>query len=390
MSDFELKSQENAFEDQESLFAKEDDDLPLRLEIPDRRLITQPYDFSVRNIVDQINDKSLDVQPPFQRGYVWDDTRASSLIESLLINIPLPVCYFAEEETGKFTVIDGHQRLYSIWRYISNLFPLQSLRTLTEFNTKSFKDLNEREQRLITGRSIRCIVITQESHPEIRFEVFHRLNTGAMIVTDQEIRNAIYRGDFNDLIKSLAESKRWLDVLGKKKLDKRMRDEELILRFFAVQDNYLSYQAPLRTFLNDYAETKTFKKENGKRKRIGLSDSEKARLTELFTSTMDKALYVFKDHAFRAYLDDQWERPVNRALFDAVTLVVARLSDDQLADKADEIETVLKHLFETTDFMKAISGSKAHRSSFTIRIKMFSKAMADIGLDTNIHNTFPD
>lgn len=299
----------------------------------------------------------MDVQPPFQRGYVWDDTRASSLIESLLINIPIPVCYFAEEETGKFTVIDGHQRLYSIWRYVSNLFPLQGLRTLTEFNTKPFKELNEREQRLITGRSIRCIVITQESHPEIRFEVFHRLNTGAVLATDQEIRNAIYRGDFNNLIKSLAQSEQWLNVLGKKKLDKRMRDEELILRFFAVQDNYLAYQAPLRGFLNDYAEIKTFKKENGRRKRIGLSDDEKTRLTELFTQTMDKALAVFKDHAFRAYIDNQWERPVNRALFDVVTLVFAQLPLSQLVDKADEIETALKHLFKNLDFMKAISGS---------------------------------
>ena len=244
MSESELKNKENSFEDQEALFAPEDDDLPLRLDPPDRRLITQPYDFSVRNIIDQINDKSLDVQPPFQRGYVWDNTRASSLIESLLINIPIPVCYFAEEETGKFTVIDGHQRLYSIWRYVSDLFPLQGLRTLTEFNGKEIKDLNEREQRLITGRSIRCIVITQESHPEIRFEVFQRLNTGAIPATDQEIRNAIYRGDFNNLIKSLALSKDWLNVLGKKKLDKRMRDEELILRFFAVHYNYLSYHPP--------------------------------------------------------------------------------------------------------------------------------------------------
>lgn len=390
MSEAELKNQENGFEDQESLFAKEEDDLPFRLEAPDRRLITQPYDFSVRNIVDQINDSSLDVQPSYQRGYVWDDTRASGLIESLLINIPIPVCYFAEEETGKYTVVDGHQRLYSIWRYVSNLFPLQGLRTLTEFNTRKFKDLNEREQRLIIGRSIRCIVITQESHPEIRFEVFHRLNTGAMVATDQEIRNAIYRGDLNNLIKSLADSKQWLDVLAKKKLDKRMRDEELILRLFAVHDNYLAYQAPLRTFLNNYAESKTFKLENGRRKRIGLDNDEKGRLTTLFTSTMDKALDVFKDHAFRAYIDDQWERQVNRALFDAVTLVFARLPHEQLVAKADDIEAMLKGLFETNEFMKAISGSKAHRTAFATRIKIFSKAMANIGLDTNIHNTFSD
>src|SRR5689334_16129167 len=87
-------------------YIPEQDDTPLRIAPPDRRLVTQRYDLVVRTIVGQIEDKSLIVRPPYQRGYVWDDGRASRLIESLLINIPIPACYLAEEETGKLTVID--------------------------------------------------------------------------------------------------------------------------------------------------------------------------------------------------------------------------------------------------------------------------------------------
>lgn len=375
------------YEEQDNLFDKEqyDDDIPLPLQ--NRRLVTQPYDLPVRSIVAQVDDKSLQTQPSFQRGYVWDDLRASRLIESLLINIPIPVCYFAEEEeSGKFVVIDGHQRLYSIWRYISNHFPLKKLQTLPEHNTKYFKDLTEKDQRLLLGRYIRCIVITQDSDPEIRFEVFERLNTGSMPVSDQEIRNAILHGDFNDLIKGLAQSERWLTLMGKTKLDKRMRDEELILRFYAIHDKYKDYQPPLKTFLNKYMEEKTLVKIQGKTaKRIFLSADEKKYFTDLFEQTMEKTRIVFDDHAFRTFSNNQWERQINRSLFDVITLVFSQLTTKQLEDKKMQVEENLKSLFSIDEFATATSGSKAHRTQFVTRVKMFSEAMAKIGLDTGIH-----
>jgi hypothetical protein len=355
-------------------YVPEEDDSPLRVTPLERRLITQPYDLVVRTIVGQVDDRSLLVRPPYQRGYVWDDGRASRLIESLLMNIPIPACYFAEEETGIHTVIDGQQRLYSIWRYVKNHFKLRSLSTLVEFNGKLFQELTEREQRLILGRTIRCIIITQESHPEIRFEVFERLNTGAVQLTDQEIRNAIYRGEFNDLIKALAEQPRWIQALGKKKLDKRMRDDELVLRFFAVHDKYLDYASPLRGFLNAYAISK----------RTDLSEAEKARLTTLFEATVDKIPLVFGQHAFRIYTG-QWETQINRALFDAVMLVFTKLPSSLLTEHRDGIEQSLIGLCKNEVFLAAVSRSTADRASFFARIKLFSQALSDIGLDSGVH-----
>lgn len=374
------------YEEQDDLFEKEqyDEDVPLPLQ--NRRLVTQPYDLPVRSIVQQIDDKSLQAKPSFQRGYVWDDIRASRLIESLLVNIPIPVCYFAEEESGKFIVIDGHQRLHSIWRFINNHFALKKLQTLPEHNTKYFKDLTEKDQRLLLGRYIRCIVITQDSDPEIRFEVFERLNTGSVPVSDQEIRNAVLHGDFNELIKRLAQSDTWLNLMSKTKLDKRMRDEELILRFFAIAEKYKDYQPPLKTFLNEYMEGKTLVKSQGKTiKRISLSEDEKKYFNELFEQTMDKASVVFGNHAFRTFSSGQWERQINRSLFDVVTLVFSQLPKTKLENKKSEIEELLISLFKDDIFATATSGSKAHRVQFVTRVKMFSEAMATIGLDTGIH-----
>ena len=357
-------------------YVPEDDDSPLRIAPPDRRLVTQPYDLNVRTIISQIDDESLIVKPPYQRGYVWDDGRASRLIESLLMNIPIPPCYFAEEDIGISTVIDGHQRLYSIWRYRYNLFRLRGLRTLAEYNGKLFHELTEREQRLILGRTIRCIIIAQESHPEIRFEVFERLNRGSMQLTDQEIRNAIYRGPFIDLIKSLAEQPRWVTVLSKTRLDKRMRDDELIIRFFAVHDEYINYTAPLRTFLNDYTK-----------KMRGLGQEEQQRLTTLFEDTVDKVIEVFDDHAFRIYGANDWERQINRALFDAVMLVFSYIPKADLVSSRDRIEATLKNLFKNEDFAQSIGRSTADRSSFFTRISLFSEGFASFGLDSGIHQT---
>lgn len=366
-------------DDLNSGYVPEVDENPLLISPKDRRLITQPYDLIIQTIVDQIRGDSLIVRPPYQRGYVWDDVRASRLIESLLMNIPIPPCYFAEEEDGTNSVIDGQQRLLSIFRYLNNDFPLRGLTTLTEFNTKSFNDLKEREQRLVKGRSIRCIVITRESHPEIRFEVFYRLNTGSVQLTDQEIRNAIYRGDFNDLVKSLAEQPRWLNALNKQRPDKRMRDDELVLRFFAVYDHFRDYQAPLRTFLNQYMNSKTIV--TNRRLPLG----ERKRLQEAFERTVDKVQMVFDDHAFRIYNNGVWERQVNRALFDAIMLVFSRLPAQDLAQNKNEIDAIVRHLTGHKTFIAAISRSTADRGNFYTRIRMFSEALANLGMDSGIH-----
>jgi hypothetical protein len=119
--------------------------------------------------------------------------------------------------------------------------------------------------------------------------------------------------------------------------------------------------------------------------RIRLDIQEKNCFIDLFNQTIDKVVAVFGNHAFRAYFDAKWEKQINRPLFDAVTLVFSRLSQPDLVSRATQIEEKLKELFSNPDFIQATSGSKAHRSNFVTRIKMFSLALADISLDSGLH-----
>jgi hypothetical protein len=122
---------------------------------------------------------------------------------------------------------------------------------LSELNGKRFFELSDRQQRLIKNRTIRCIVITEESHPDIRFDVFERLNTGSVVLNAQELRNSVYRGKLNQLLRELAELPQFRESLGNR-TDARMTFEELVLRFFALDDGLLAYRPSLKTFLNHY------------------------------------------------------------------------------------------------------------------------------------------
>jgi len=173
-----------------------------------RRIVAQPYDFSVQDLVDKIEEGDIDLQPDYQRNYVWganDETenKRSRLIESLLLNIPIPVIYFAEQaETLKYEVIDGQQRLRTFQEFLNDKFPLASLEIRNDVNGKLYSQLDKQDKDEIRKRSIRAIVILNESDEEIKYEVFERLNLGSIQLTPQEIRNNTLRGSFNDLLKN--------------------------------------------------------------------------------------------------------------------------------------------------------------------------------------------
>lgn len=221
---------------------------------PERKVVTQPYDLSVQTLLEQWNGNSL-LLPEIQREYVWDDAQASRLIESLMLNIPIPVVYFAETYDAKWEIIDGHQRVRSIARFLSNEYALTSLPVLSHFNRMRFHQLPEREKRFLQRRTLRAVVLTTESHPNMKFEVFERLNTSAVVLNAQEIRNSLYRGHVNRLLRELATTRVFREVIGTKMPRRRMIDEELILRFFALHENLKAYRPPLKRFLNTYMQS---------------------------------------------------------------------------------------------------------------------------------------
>lgn len=203
-------------------------DVPLN----ERRLQTETYDFTISTLVTLLREEKI-VVPEFQRKYVWTRTQASKLIESLIIQCPIPVIYLDQEDDGTLMVIDGNQRLMSIRLFVNNGFKLRGLTAFPDLNGILFKDLDPRIRSHIENRTIRCITILKETHPQIKFDVFERLNTGAVQLNAQELRHGLYHGQLMEKLDEWGGYDTWRSLSGISD-DKRMRGSELILRFLAL------------------------------------------------------------------------------------------------------------------------------------------------------------
>lgn len=260
--------------------------------IKERKVVIQPYDYAVRTLMDMIIDEDLVLGPDYQRKYQWDTAKASRFIESICLNIPVPVIYLAEEANGNFTVIDGQQRLTSLFRFIKsneieNIFPeseltpliIEGLKILPELNGKSYNEIDRAYKSSISKRPIRCIVVLNDSDETLKFEVFERLNTGSAQLTDQEIRNCVYRGTYNKLIKKLSEYNKFKELIALPAADeKSMKGVELVLRFLAYRE--LTSQSE---YSDNYSEYLNLHMEENRE----ISKQKESYLEDLFTNTVD-------------------------------------------------------------------------------------------------------
>lgn len=232
------------------------------------------------------------LQPKWQRKFVWDIKKSSKLIESILINVPLPIIYLDKDEEGLFTAIDGQQRLTALTSFIEGKlkspkdpelkeFKLVGLDVKSNLNGKSFAELDKSDQRKIRNYPVSCIVLEPQSNPDIKFEIFERLNTGSVKLNDDELRNSIYRGPFIDLLEELSNDKTFETVLNRPLFHNRMVDRGMILRYFSFYERtYLKYKPPIKQFLNnliqEYREISNEKADdyrNAFRKAIEISKS---------------------------------------------------------------------------------------------------------------------
>jgi hypothetical protein len=331
----------------------EEEEQPVEVKPENRRVISQPKDYSIFELQRQHERGRLNLQPEFQRFYVWDDTKASRLIESVLLDVPIPTIYLVEESDGSYSVIDGQQRLNSFFRFLRNELRLRGLIVMSELIGKTFKDLPPAFQDKLEKATIHIIVINRESHPDIKFEIFERLNTGAVKLNDQELRNCIYRGEYNKLLEELSEDRDFLFLLGLDRPDKRMRDRELILRFFALyKATHLHYKPPMKSFLNKEME-------NHK----DLAIDEKKEMRELFKKAVQLTKTVFGENAFKRFVagsdrdpNGQWERKMNKALFDIVMFGFAKYDKHQIVPNSDAIrEELIWLMTHDNEFIEAIT-----------------------------------
>jgi hypothetical protein len=336
----------------------------------ERKVVTQSYDLSIQTLMEQWNGKLL-IIPEIQREYIWDDGRASRLIESLLLNIPVPVLYFAETEDAKYEIIDGQQRVRSIVRFVSNEFGLISLNVLSDYRGMRFHELPEREQRFLKMRMVRAVIISHESHPTMKFEIFERLNSGSMSLNPQELRNSIYRGSFNKMLRQLVTDQRFRNILGTKHPRPRMLDEELLLRFFALEREYDKYRPPLKRFLNNFMSSVRHSDENAI-----------AAFSDLFHKTIQRVSDALGVAAFRLVdaSGNAQERTINRSLFDAQMLIFSWMNDGQGPIDANRLLANLAQLYQEPAFSELIRRSTGDRSRTRMRVRQLMEAITRAGV----------
>ena len=350
---------------------------------PDRRIFTQPYDLSIQTLSEQWEQKTL-VIPEMQREYVWDNGRASRLIESLLLNIPVPPVYFAERPDAVFEIVDGHQRVRSIVRYLNNEFPLTGVQILTEYSKKRFHQLPGKEQRFLKTRSLRAVVIGAESHPNMKFEVFERLNTGGIALNPQELRNSLFRGPLNDLLHELTKDcGAFRNAIGTKRPRRRMIDQELVLRWLAFRDSLSKYRPPLKRFLNEYMREHHEAEADWLHVRA-----------EHFGDTMQRLHDTLGPRAFRLFGEDgEWlrdeegrplPRGVIRALFDAQGMAFAWTVDPQLKDLSQEVVRAISHELARDDLQDAVRRATGDRSRIKLRIARMVRALRTSGVGVEV------
>ena len=340
-----------------------------------RRLVTQSYDLTVSTLLEQWDDKTL-VLPEIQRQYVWDNARASRLIESLLLNIPIPVVYFAETEDVKYLVIDGHQRIGSMARFVRGEFALSGLRVLSSLNGSRFHQLTERDQRQIKTRVLRAIIISHDSDPSMKFEVFERLNTGSIALNAQEVRNSTHRGPMNDLIGDLVKDEHFRQCLAVSKPRPRMADNELILRHLAMRDGWREYKPPMKRFLNSYMV-------RANNWEVG----ELAAVKRRFGRTTRALHDVYGPRAFRLNPEGTAtaDRSVNVALAEVQLTAFSWIRDYSIVHEAREhILMETSRIRSDSDFVDAIKQATGDKKRLQRRLRLFCLALERAGLELEV------
>lgn len=264
------------------------DDLSFKFwEEKQRELVTSIVDYNLATLHELVQDKTIDLSPSYQRRDRWDNARQSRLVESFLMNVPIPPIFLNEDEYGKYSIIDGRQRLSAVYSFLSGNLELKDLSVFGDINGRTYFQLPSNLQAVIRTRStLRAVIILRQSDQDIKYEVFRRLNTGGVKLNAQEVRNSAFPGPLNKRLIDLSEHKefhRLLRIKSRKasRLYQEMGDIELVLRFFTFRKTWRNFGGGITRDLDTY--------HNGNRE-ISLSQLDEA--SEDFLSTIEKVSFL--------------------------------------------------------------------------------------------------
>jgi Protein of unknown function DUF262 len=309
---------------------------------------------TIEQLLRRINEEALDLAPDFQRhANIWKDDAKSRLIESILIRIPLPAFYIDATDEDKWLVVDGLQRLSALKQFMSDkTLKLCGLEYLLNLEDKTYDEIERRYQRRIEETQVTVYLIEKGTPPEVKYNIFKRINTGGLPMSPQELRHALNPGKATKFLAKLAISTEFQQVTKLSKLRKmRMDDREFILGFLAFTlTSYKDYQSEKRNLFLSKALSKI----------NNMSEAELKVIENNFMKAMVAAWKIFGKNAFRKISQHQTKMfPINKALFEVWSVNLSLLSDEQLdilkQQKEQLIEKFRNYVDTDRDFLTSIS-----------------------------------
>jgi uncharacterized protein with ParB-like and HNH nuclease domain len=357
----------------------------------------------------RIEQETIILAPDFQRTEVWTAEKKSRLIESILLKIPIPMFYVSSDEKGIYSVVDGLQRLSTIRDFVlgseymkdkvtalkGNGFRLEKLEFWGHrYNGYTFNALPVGMQNRILETEFTFTIINPGTPEEVKRNIFKRINTGGEPLTPQEIRNALYTGESTKLLKELSQKKEFLAATGGSVRTNRMLDKELVLRFFAFtirdyavypknndMDRFLSDTMRIINLMPNFdskVADKFFREERSEKDRISKKDiliKSRDNLDPLFARGMVRAKEIFGNHAFRRSYDGKRKAPINKSLFELLSVSLAKQSDAEYATLLRKKRGFLSdysQLLDEENFRNNISKNSLKYNSVQERHKQFT------------------
>jgi hypothetical protein len=291
-----------------------------------------PSDLTLKGYKDKWDSGQLEI-PAFQRDFVWDQVRASKLIESFLLGLPVPgVFLYKMQKTNKLQVIDGQQRILSAIRYFEGRFDDKIFRLKKvhpRWEGKTYDELSEPDQFQLQDAVLRATIVQQLDPADNSsiYHIFERLNTGGINLSPMEIRKCVYSSPYFSLLEELNTDDAWRAILGREKPDKRLRDAELVLRVLAMMHSWRSYDKPMKAFLNNYMAG---------RKAIDETDQTSIRGDrEAFSRVCRIVVEALKPKPFHL------RGRLNLGVMDSVMTMASRIADDAIEDFARRFDSLI-------------------------------------------------
>lgn len=354
------------------------------------KIVQDRVDYLVIHIKDLIeNLRWLNTRPEYQRRLRWSDNKKSALVESIIMNVPVPPVFLFESELSRYEVMDGQQRISALVDFINNEYALSGLEVWTGLNNKRFSDLPPTLKRALQRSKVSGVILSPESSgtvdsPRLRKEVFDRLNTGGERLNAQELRNAVYGGRFNELLIALSGVREFTDFwdippwsdnmdrdgnpnekLKSNGLYRKMEDVEIVLRFFAFLDDK-QISGAVKLILDRTMESY-----------LQISDQDLTSMRELFVSTLSKASELLGGDAFKLYNKAGMRTIKSKPLFDATMVALARGKStwERLREPAAARNSVEALLKPDSESYETVVGRANTANAIKRRIAVLSKAL---------------